>query len=143
MNNIIKRKCQEIGIFDHFCCEECHWQSTLDSYLENGRWPKPLFGVGLVGDRYPPGPLKSKGPHERPKGPINRKVILSWVWGETTSKAERHKAGLVQTRTAHSVKRMTATEIRLSRVGASMQRSHARISRRGLRRDNLKRFIIF
>jgi hypothetical protein len=42
-----------------------------------------------VGDRYPPGPLKSKRPHERPKGPINHKVILSWAWGETTNKAEK------------------------------------------------------
>jgi ribonuclease HI len=30
---------------------------------------------------------KSKRPHERPKGPINRKVILSWAWGGTISKA--------------------------------------------------------
>jgi hypothetical protein len=44
---------------------------------------------GIVGDRYPPGPLKSKRPHERPKGPINHKVILSWAWGETTHKAEK------------------------------------------------------
>ena len=54
---------------------------------------------------------KSKRPHERPKGLINRKVILSWAWGETTSKADRHEAGLVQTRTAHNVERVTATEI--------------------------------
>jgi hypothetical protein len=26
---------------------------------------------------------------KRPKGPINRKVILSWAWGETTNKAEK------------------------------------------------------
>jgi hypothetical protein len=51
--------------------------------------------MGIVGDRYPPGPLKSKRPHERPKGPINHKVILSWAWGETTSRADRHKAGLM------------------------------------------------
>jgi hypothetical protein len=30
---------------------------------------------------------KGKRPHERPKGPINRKVILSWAWGGTISKA--------------------------------------------------------
>jgi hypothetical protein len=48
-----------------------------------------------VGDRYPPGPLKSKRPHERPKGPINHKVILSWAWGEITSRADRHEAGLM------------------------------------------------
>jgi hypothetical protein len=48
-----------------------------------------------VGDRYPPGPLKSKKPHGRPKGPINHKVILLWAWGETTSRADRHEAGLM------------------------------------------------
>jgi hypothetical protein len=65
------------------------------------------------------------------KGPINRKVILSWAWGETTSKAERHEAGLEQTRTAHNVERVTATEIRFSRAGAPMQRSRAGISQHG------------
>jgi hypothetical protein len=30
---------------------------------------------------------KGKRPHERPKGPINRKAIPSWAWGGTTSKA--------------------------------------------------------
>jgi hypothetical protein len=74
---------------------------------------------------------------------MNREDILSWAWGEATSKVERHKAGLVQTRTAHNVERMTKTEIRLSRVGIPMQRSHAGISRRGLRRDKLKRLTIF
>jgi hypothetical protein len=31
---------------------------------------------------------KDKKPHERPKGPINRKVIPSWAWGGTISKAD-------------------------------------------------------
>jgi hypothetical protein len=31
---------------------------------------------------------KDKRPHERPKGPINRKVIPSWAWGGTTSEAD-------------------------------------------------------
>jgi hypothetical protein len=31
---------------------------------------------------------KDKRPHERPKGPINRKVILSWAWGGMTSEAD-------------------------------------------------------
>jgi hypothetical protein len=39
---------------------------------------------------------KGKRPHERPKGPINRKVIPSWAWGGTISKADRRKAGSVQ-----------------------------------------------
>jgi hypothetical protein len=30
---------------------------------------------------------KGKRPHERPKGPINRKVIPSWAWEGTISKA--------------------------------------------------------
>ena len=103
---------------------------------------REIFGPDLVleaeavGDRYPPGPLKSKRPHERPKGPINHKVILSWAWGETTSKADRREAGLVQTQTTHNVERATTTEIRLSRAGAPMQRSHARISRQNYREIN-------
>jgi hypothetical protein len=76
---------------------------------------------------------RSKRPHERPKGPINRKVILSWAWGGTISKADRHEARLVQARTAHNVERVTTTEIRLSRAGAPMQRSHARIGRQNYR----------
>ena len=42
---------------------------------------------GLVGDRYPRVHWKDKRPHERPKGPINRKVIPSWAWGGMTSEA--------------------------------------------------------
>jgi hypothetical protein len=43
---------------------------------------------------------KGKRPHERLKGPINRKVIPSWAWGGTISKADRRKVGSVQARTA-------------------------------------------
>jgi hypothetical protein len=43
---------------------------------------------------------KDKRPHERPKGPINRKVTPSWAWGGTTSKADRHKARSVRARMA-------------------------------------------
>jgi hypothetical protein len=49
---------------------------------------------------------------------MDRKVTPSWAWGGTVSKADRHKAGLVQARTAHSVEQATTTRIRLSRVGA-------------------------
>jgi hypothetical protein len=31
---------------------------------------------------------KDKRPHERPKGPINRKVIPSWAWGGMTNEAD-------------------------------------------------------
>jgi hypothetical protein len=41
----------------------------------------------LWGTNIPRVHWKSKRPHERPKGPINCKVILSWVWGGTISKA--------------------------------------------------------
>jgi hypothetical protein len=40
-----------------------------------------------VGDRYHRVHWKSKRPHERPKGSINRKVVLSWAWGGTIRKA--------------------------------------------------------
>jgi hypothetical protein len=42
----------------------------------------------------------------------------------------------VQARTAHNVERATTTEIRLSRAGAPMQRSHARIGRQNYREIN-------
>jgi hypothetical protein len=46
-------------------------------------------------------------------------------------------------RTAHNVERATTTEIRLSRAGAPMQRSHARIGRQNILGDKLKQFTIF
>jgi hypothetical protein len=46
----------------------------------------PKIG-GLWGTDIPWVHWKSKRPHERPKGPINRKVILSWAWGGIISKA--------------------------------------------------------
>jgi hypothetical protein len=42
---------------------------------------------------------KDKRPHERPEGPIIRKVIPSWAWGRMTSEADRHKAGSVRAQT--------------------------------------------
>jgi hypothetical protein len=43
---------------------------------------------------------KDKRPHERPMGPINRKVIPLVGLGGTTSKVDRHKAGSAQAQTA-------------------------------------------
>jgi hypothetical protein len=44
---------------------------------------------GHCGGQISPGSTRrSKRPHERPKGPINRKVILSWAWGGTISKTD-------------------------------------------------------
>jgi hypothetical protein len=53
-----------------------------DDYLKIN----PKIG-GLWGTYIPRVHWKSKRPHERPKGPINRKVILSWAWGGTISEA--------------------------------------------------------
>jgi hypothetical protein len=39
---------------------------------------------------------KDKRPHERPEGPIIRKVIPSWAWGRMTGEADRHKARSVR-----------------------------------------------
>jgi hypothetical protein len=60
-----------------------------------------LFAVNLLwGTDIPRVHWKDKRPHERPKGPINHKVIPSWAWGRTTSEADRHKAGSVRARMA-------------------------------------------
>jgi hypothetical protein len=48
---------------------------------------KPSTSTVVWGTDIPRVHWKSKRPHERPKGPINRKVILSWAWGGTISKA--------------------------------------------------------
>jgi hypothetical protein len=109
-----------VEVLDHY------YFSDLRNAISHGL--KPLE-VRLWGTDIPRVHQKSKRPHERPKGPINREDILSWAWGGTSSKADRHGAGLVQTRTAHNVERATTTEIRLSRAGAPMQQSHARIGR--------------
>jgi hypothetical protein len=74
----------------HFLCHGHEiWEETKELILCCAREGE------AVGDRYPLGPLKSKRPHGRPKGPISHKVILSWAWGETTSRADRHEAGLM------------------------------------------------
>jgi hypothetical protein len=46
----------------------------------------PKIG-GLWGTDIPRVHWKGKRPHERPKGPINRKAIPSWAWGGTISEA--------------------------------------------------------
>jgi hypothetical protein len=75
--------------------EDAPEASTQRDTKKKGKKKAQAKRDAAVGDRYPPGPLKSKRPHERPKGPINRKVIPSWAWGETTSRADRHEAGLM------------------------------------------------
>jgi hypothetical protein len=60
---------------------------------------QPKIG-GLWGTDIPRVHQKDKRPHERPKGPIIRKVIPLVGLGETTSEADRHKAGSVQAQTA-------------------------------------------
>jgi hypothetical protein len=55
----------------------------------------PLWGTDIPRVHW-----KDKRPHERPEGPIIRKVIPSWAWGRMTSEADRHKAGSVRARTA-------------------------------------------
>jgi hypothetical protein len=56
--------------------------------------------LALWGTDIPRVHWKDKRPHERLKGPINRKVTPSWAWGGATSKADRHKARSVRARMA-------------------------------------------
>jgi hypothetical protein len=55
-----------------------------------------MHKTGVWGTDIPQVHWKDKRPHERPKGPINRKVTPSWAWGGATREADQHKAGLVQ-----------------------------------------------
>jgi hypothetical protein len=63
------------------------------------RAPHGVTSPWLWGTDIPRVHWKDKRPHERPKGPIIRKVIPSWAWGRMTSEADRHKAGSVRART--------------------------------------------
>jgi hypothetical protein len=48
---------------------------------------RPAQSLPLWGTDIPRVHWKGKKPHERPKGPINRKAIPLWAWGGTISKA--------------------------------------------------------
>jgi hypothetical protein len=50
--------------------------------IPSWKWEDLMWGTDI-----PQVHWKSKRPHKRPKGPINRKVIPSWAWGGTISKA--------------------------------------------------------
>jgi hypothetical protein len=51
-------------------------QELVHFYMKNTEWENFPHSKG-VGDRYPQVHWKDKRPHERPKGPINRKVTPS------------------------------------------------------------------
>jgi hypothetical protein len=54
---------------------------------EDDSWARVLVSETVWGTDIPRVHWKGKRPHERPKGPINRKAIPSWAWGGTISKA--------------------------------------------------------
>jgi hypothetical protein len=44
--------------------------------------------LGLVGDRYPPGPLEGQKTLRKALGPVVCKVIPSWAWGGTSDEVD-------------------------------------------------------
>jgi hypothetical protein len=77
---------------------------------------------------------KDKRPHERPKGPINRKVIPSWAWGGMTSEADRHKAGSARTQTAQQRRASNHHRDPTFPRWNPVQRNQARMSQRNYRK---------
>jgi hypothetical protein len=73
---------------------------------------------------------KDKRPHERPKGPINRKVIPSWAWGGTTSEADWRKAGSVRAQTARWLRASNHNSDPTFPRWNPVQRNQARMGRR-------------
>jgi hypothetical protein len=66
-----KRSCFKCGKISHFIA------NCLDNDSDQ------VWGTDIPRVHW-----KDKRPHERPKGPINRKVTPSWAWGGTISKAD-------------------------------------------------------
>jgi hypothetical protein len=94
--------------------------------------PGPTAWAGqrtLWGTDIPRVHRKGKRPHERPKSLINRKVIPSWAWGGTISKADWCKPGR-----PHSVEQATTTEDPTFPRWGPMQRNQARIGRQNHRK---------
>ena len=77
---------------------------------------------------------KDKRPHERPEGPIIRKVIPSWAWGRTTSEADRHKAGSVRAQTAQQRRASNHNRDPTFPRWSPVQRNQARMSRQNYRK---------
>jgi hypothetical protein len=48
---------------------------------------------GLVGDRYPPGPLEGKKASQKALGPLLREAIPSWARGGTCNRTDQHEDG--------------------------------------------------
>jgi hypothetical protein len=77
---------------------------------------------------------KDKRPHERPGGPIIRKVIPSWAWGRTTSEADRHKAGSVRAQMAQQRRASNHSRDPTFPRWSPVQRNQARMSRQNYRK---------
>jgi hypothetical protein len=56
---------------------------------------------GLVGDRYPPGPLEGEKASRKALGPLFRKATPSWARGGISGRMDRHKIGSTR---AHAVR---------------------------------------
>jgi hypothetical protein len=78
------------GLFSrHFLLKSKTTSWTLDLWAGYFKI-NPKIG-GLWGTDIPRVHQKDKMPREGPVGPIIRKVIPSWAWGETANKPDRRK----------------------------------------------------
>jgi hypothetical protein len=102
--------------------------------FERGKRLKETRSLWLWGTDIPRVHWKDKRPHERPKGPINRKVIPSWAWGGMTSEADRHKAGSVRAQTAQQRRASNHNRDPTFPRWNLVQRNQARMSRQNYRK---------
>jgi hypothetical protein len=56
---------------------------------------------GLVGNRYPLGPLEGKKASRRALGPLFCKAIPSWARGGTFGRMDQHEIGSTQAHAVH------------------------------------------
>jgi hypothetical protein len=89
---------------------------------------------GLWGTDIPRVHWKDKRPHERPEGPIIRKVIPSWAWGRMTSEVDRHKAGSARAQTAQQCRASNHSRDPTFPRWSPVRRSQARMSRQNYRK---------
>jgi hypothetical protein len=83
-------------------CQRIHsLKSKLQDLESLGRlFQNQLKDWGLVGDRYPPGPLEGWKASRKTPGPLFRKATPSWARGGITGRVDRRKIGSTRAQAA-------------------------------------------